>query len=89
MLVFPANILYGVESQTLLLTSIKRKHCWLHVSEPDDNLNFFSVNGKTIDMTEDHRVASATERARIARTGQPLRDGEARLSGMDIVLRFR
>lgn len=35
-----------------------------------------------IDMTEDHRVASATERARIARTGQPLRDGEVRLGGM-------
>jgi hypothetical protein len=33
-------------------------------------------------MTEDHRVASATERARIARTGQPLKDGEVRLSGM-------
>jgi protein phosphatase len=36
----------------------------------------------TIDMTEDHRVASATERARIVRTGQPLKDGEVRLSGM-------
>jgi len=33
-------------------------------------------------MTEDHRVASATERARIARTGQPLKDGEVRLNGM-------
>jgi len=32
-------------------------------------------------MTEDHRVASTTERARIARTGQPLKDGEVRLNG--------
>ena len=32
-------------------------------------------------MTEDHRVASTTERARIARTGQRLKDGEVRLNG--------
>ena len=43
---------------------------------------FASVDGKMTDMTEDHRVASANERARIARSGQPLRDGEVRLCGM-------
>ncbi|OEL26560.1 Protein phosphatase 2C 70 [Dichanthelium oligosanthes] len=46
------------------------------------------VNGKTIDMTEDHRVASTTERARIARTGQPLKDGEVRLSGLNLARMF-
>lgn len=32
-------------------------------------------------MTEDHRVTSATERARFAKIGKPLKDGEARLCG--------
>lgn len=36
------------------------------------------------DMTEDHRVASANERARIARSGQPLKDGEVRLCGLNL-----
>jgi protein phosphatase len=35
-----------------------------------------------IDMTEDHRVVSTTERARIARMGYSLKDGEKRLNGM-------
>jgi protein phosphatase len=41
-----------------------------------------------IDMTEDHRVVSATERARIARMGQSLKDGEKRLNGMVFCLIF-
>jgi hypothetical protein len=40
------------------------------------------------EMTEDHRVASANERARIARSGQALRDGEVRICGMLSVALF-
>ncbi|PNT76827.1 hypothetical protein BRADI_1g54076v3 [Brachypodium distachyon] len=36
------------------------------------------------DMTEDHRVASANKRARIARSGQPLKDGEVHLCGLNL-----
>jgi hypothetical protein len=41
-----------------------------------------------IDMTEDHRVVSATERARIARMGQSLNDGEKRLNGNGVLPHF-
>uniref|UniRef100_A0A0A9EGD0 protein-serine/threonine phosphatase n=1 Tax=Arundo donax TaxID=35708 RepID=A0A0A9EGD0_ARUDO len=47
-----------------------------------------SINGKMIDMTEDHRVASTTERSRIAKIGQPLKDGEVRLSGLNLARMF-
>jgi hypothetical protein len=50
--------------------------------------SFYSINGMVIDMTEDHRVVSATERARIARMGQSLKDGEKRLNGMVFCLIF-
>lgn len=33
-------------------------------------------------MTEDHRVVSTTERARMANSGQPLKDGESRICGI-------
>lgn len=41
-----------------------------------------------IEMTEDHRVASVTERARIARAGQALKAGEVRINGL-LFARFK
>lgn len=35
-------------------------------------------------MTEDHRVVSTTERARMANSGQPLKDGESRICGLNL-----
>lgn len=35
-------------------------------------------------MTEDHRVISTTERARIAKSGHPLKDGESRICGLNL-----
>lgn len=40
-----------------------------------------SVDGKQIKMSEDHRIASYSERLRIQETGEPLKDGETRLCG--------
>lgn len=51
--------------------------------------SFSSINGMVIDMTEDHRVVSSTERARIASMGRPLKDGEKRLNGAVFWLIFR
>jgi protein phosphatase len=41
-----------------------------------------------IEMTEDHRVASVTERARIARAGQALKAGEVRINGLNLARMF-
>lgn len=43
---------------------------------------FGSVDGIQIEMTEDHKITSSSERLRIKGTGEPLKDGETRLYGM-------
>ncbi|XP_043693743.1 protein phosphatase 2C 70-like isoform X2 [Telopea speciosissima] len=42
------------------------------------------IDGKQIKMTEDHRVTSQSERVRLKQTGQPLKDGETRLCGLNL-----
>ncbi|ONM52407.1 kinase associated protein phosphatase1 [Zea mays] len=78
----------GCTGTALLIWFDQNKDCFAQCANLGDSACVMSVNGKTIDMTEDHRVTSATERARIARTGQPLRDGEARLSGLNLARMF-
>ncbi|KAJ1288616.1 hypothetical protein BS78_02G101600 [Paspalum vaginatum] len=78
----------GCTATALLIWFDQNKNCYAQCANLGDSACVMSVNGKTIDMTEDHRVASATERARISRTGQPLKDGEVRLSGLNLARMF-
>ncbi|NP_001152186.2 Protein phosphatase 2C 70 [Zea mays] len=78
----------GCTGTALLIWFDQNKDCFAQCANLGDSACVMSVNGKTIDMTEDHRVASATERARIARTGQPLKDGEVRLNGLNLARMF-
>ncbi|KAG8636699.1 hypothetical protein MANES_15G025800v8 [Manihot esculenta] len=63
----------------------------------DDDENFFAqcanlgdsacvmnVDGKPIKMTADHRLTSYSERLRISEIGEPLKDGETRLCGLNL-----
>ncbi|KAK8459142.1 hypothetical protein SEVIR_2G085100v4 [Setaria viridis] len=78
----------GCTATALLIWFDQNKDCFAQCANLGDSACVMSVNGMTIDMTEDHRVASTTERARIARTGQPLKDGEVRLSGLNLARMF-
>nr|CAB3452352.1 unnamed protein product [Digitaria exilis] len=78
----------GCTATALLVWFDRNKDCFAQCANLGDSACVMSVNGKTIDMTEDHRVASTSERARIARTGQPLKDGEVRLSGLNLARMF-
>ncbi|PAN10425.1 hypothetical protein PAHAL_2G093300 [Panicum hallii] len=78
----------GCTATALLIWFDQNKNCFAQCANLGDSACVMSVNGNTIDMTEDHRVASTTERARIARTGQPLKDGEVRLSGLNLARMF-
>ncbi|CAL5416065.1 unnamed protein product [Camellia sinensis] len=42
------------------------------------------IDGKQIKMSEDHRIASYSERLRMQETGEPLKDGETRLCGLNL-----
>ncbi|KAL6639547.1 hypothetical protein ACP70R_023277 [Stipagrostis hirtigluma subsp. patula] len=78
----------GCTATALLIWFDQNKDCFAQCANLGDSACVISVNGKMIDMTEDHRVASSTERARIARTGQPLKDGEVRLGGLNLARMF-
>ncbi|RVW55468.1 Protein phosphatase 2C 70 [Vitis vinifera] len=55
-----------------------------HSTVTSYNLFPGSVDGKQIKMTEDHRVTSYSERQRIKEIGEPLKDGETRLCGLNL-----
>ncbi|KAG8081185.1 hypothetical protein GUJ93_ZPchr0007g5415 [Zizania palustris] len=78
----------GCTATVLLVWFDQNKDCFAQCANLGDSACVMSVNGKMIEMTEDHRVASATERARIARTGQALRAGEVRLNGLNLARMF-
>ncbi|KAI3752001.1 hypothetical protein L2E82_23100 [Cichorium intybus] len=49
-----------------------------------DSACIANVRGQQIKMSEDHRVGSYNERMRIQATGEPLKDGETRLCGLNL-----
>ncbi|CAN1310600.1 Protein phosphatase 2C 70 [Linum perenne] len=49
-----------------------------------DSACVMNVKGNQMKMTEDHRVTSYSERLRINGIGEPLRDGETRLCGLNL-----
>ncbi|KAL8026251.1 hypothetical protein ABFS82_14G015500 [Erythranthe guttata] len=49
-----------------------------------DSACVVNIEGKQIKMTEDHRIASYSERLRIQALGTPLRDGETRICGINL-----
>ncbi|KAL4313385.1 hypothetical protein GQ457_01G032640 [Hibiscus cannabinus] len=49
-----------------------------------DSACFMNVDGKQIKMTEDHKISSYSERQRMEGTGEPLKDGERRLCGLNL-----
>ncbi|KAF0933180.1 hypothetical protein E2562_016129 [Oryza meyeriana var. granulata] len=78
----------GCTATVLLIWFDQNKDCFAQCANLGDSACVMSVNGKMIEMTEDHRVASVTERARIARTGQALKAGEVRLNGLNLARMF-
>uniref|UniRef100_A0A0E0LIG9 protein-serine/threonine phosphatase n=1 Tax=Oryza punctata TaxID=4537 RepID=A0A0E0LIG9_ORYPU len=78
----------GCTATVLLIWFDQKKDCFAQCANLGDSACVMSVNGKMIEMTEDHRVASVTERARIARAGQALKAGEVRINGLNLARMF-
>ncbi|XP_028761113.1 protein phosphatase 2C 70 [Neltuma alba] len=49
-----------------------------------DSSCVMNVNGKQINMTKDHKIANYSERLRIEESGEPLKEGETRLYGINL-----
>ncbi|KAI3980010.1 hypothetical protein MKX01_042664 [Papaver californicum] len=70
---------------TLLLVWIDgREQLYAQCANVGDSACVMNVGGKQIKMTEDHRITSQTERLRLNKAGEPLKDGETRLCGLNL-----
>eukprot|EP00252_Welwitschia_mirabilis_P000218 TRINITY_DN10203_c0_g1_i1.p1 TRINITY_DN10203_c0_g1~~TRINITY_DN10203_c0_g1_i1.p1 ORF type:complete len:540 (+),score=106.85 TRINITY_DN10203_c0_g1_i1:254-1873(+) len=70
---------------TVLLLWYDYKHTlFAQCANVGDSACIFNMGGKHVNMTEDHRLTSSPEKARMMGIGKTLRDGETRLCGMNI-----
>lgn len=70
---------------TLLLVWIdSREQLYAQCANVGDSACVMNVGGQQIKMTEDHRITSQTERLRLNKAGEPLKDGETRLCGLNL-----
>ncbi|KAH9765178.1 protein phosphatase 2C 70 [Citrus sinensis] len=73
----------GCTATVLLVWADGNANIFAQCANVGDSACVMNVDGKQIKMSEDHRIASYSERLRIQETGEPLKDGETRLCGSD------
>ncbi|XP_030974830.1 protein phosphatase 2C 70 [Quercus lobata] len=74
----------GCTATVLLVWTDGDENFFAQCANVGDSACVMNVDGKQIKMTEDHRITSYSERLRIEETGEPLRDGETRLCGLNL-----
>ncbi|XP_062108409.1 protein phosphatase 2C 70 isoform X2 [Humulus lupulus] len=74
----------GCTATVLLVWTDGAENFFAQCANVGDSACVMNANGKPIKMTEDHRVVSHTERLRMEERGEPLRDGETRLCGLNL-----
>ncbi|OIW12828.1 hypothetical protein TanjilG_24761 [Lupinus angustifolius] len=74
----------GCTATVLLVWADENENIFAQCANVGDSSCVMSVDGKQIKMTEDHKITSNSERLRIAEMGEPLKDGETRLYGINL-----
>ncbi|TKY71197.1 phosphatase 2C 70 [Spatholobus suberectus] len=74
----------GCTATVLLVWTDGNENFFAQCANVGDSACIMSVNGKQIKMTEDHKITNYSERLRIEETGEPLKDGETRLYGINL-----
>ncbi|KAL7584790.1 hypothetical protein Lser_V15G44712 [Lactuca serriola] len=74
----------GCTATVLLIWGDGHDNYFAQCANVGDSACIASVKGQQVKMSEDHRVASYNERMRIQTTGEPLKDGETRLCGLNL-----
>eukprot|EP00250_Pteridium_aquilinum_P018101 c23942_g1_i1 orf=405-1982(-) len=74
----------GCTATVLLVWVDPSKVLYAQCANVGDSACIFSVDGKYVSMTEDHRLTSISEKSRMLEMGEQLREGETRLCGMNI-----
>ncbi|XAR54635.1 Phosphoprotein phosphatase, partial [Bertholletia excelsa] len=74
----------GCTATVLLVWVDDHENIFVQCANVGDSACVMNIDGKQIKMTEDHRITSYSERHRIQETGEPLKDGETRLCGLNL-----
>ncbi|XP_027365650.1 protein phosphatase 2C 70 [Abrus precatorius] len=74
----------GCTATVLLVWADDDGNFFAQCANVGDSTCIISVDEKQIMMTEDHKLTNDSERLRIEKTGEPLKDGETRLYGINL-----
>ncbi|OVA06677.1 Forkhead-associated (FHA) domain [Macleaya cordata] len=74
----------GCTATLLLVWTDGHEKLFAQCANVGDSACIMNIGGKQIKMTEDHRITSQSERRRLNETGDPLKDGETRLCGLNL-----
>ncbi|KAG2300116.1 hypothetical protein Bca4012_011724 [Brassica carinata] len=74
----------GCTATVLLVWKDSEEHLFAQCANLGDSACVINHDGRYIQMTEDHRVTSLTERRRIQEAGLSLRDKETRIFGINL-----
>ncbi|KAJ7954921.1 Protein phosphatase 2C 70 [Quillaja saponaria] len=74
----------GCTATVLLVWADGNEKFFAQCANVGDSSCVMNVDGKQVKMTEDHKLTNYTERLRIQQTGEPLKDGETRLCGLNL-----
>ncbi|XVF63183.1 hypothetical protein PTKIN_Ptkin09bG0067700 [Pterospermum kingtungense] len=78
------NYYEGCTATLLLVWVDSDENFFAQCANVGDSSCLMNLGGKQIKMTEDHKVSSYSERLRIEGMGEPLKDGETRLCGLNL-----
>ncbi|KAG4992947.1 hypothetical protein JHK86_029774 [Glycine max] len=78
------NYYEGCTATVLLVWTDGDENFFAQCANVGDSTCIMSVNGKQIKMSEDHKLTNYSERLRIEETGEPLKDEETRLYGINL-----
>ncbi|CAL9230879.1 unnamed protein product [Arabidopsis halleri] len=74
----------GCTATVLLVWKDNEENFFAQCANLGDSACVIHLDGRYIQMTEDHRVVSLSERKRFQEAGVPLRDGETRIFGINL-----
>ncbi|CAN8244105.1 unnamed protein product [Cochlearia groenlandica] len=81
---FDDHLYEGCTVTILLVWKDSEENFFAQCANLGDSACVINLDGRYIQMTEDHRVTSLTERKRIQEAGLSLRDGETRIFGINL-----
>ncbi|KAL2463795.1 Protein phosphatase 2C 70 [Forsythia ovata] len=74
----------GCTATVLLVWADGHEKFFAQCANVGDSACVVNIEGKQIKMTEDHRIISYSERHRFQELGEPLKDGETRICGINL-----